>query len=503
MSLFYQPSFWLPALVEVPLGLALLTQFLRHNSWLRQKFNLFGTIAIVLIKILGLISLKYHPNAHASSWIVGHCSYHCDRLSSIFICLSIICVLLTLYYQQNDNNVERSGHHTALLWWLMALMHGFFLIDHLLGLFVFFEASLIPLFYWISAQDNQQARHAAVKMFLYTAAGSALLLISLMLLCHNLPLETWQISRLSQPGTLPSYAAWIPVGFLIAFLVKIPLWPLHAWLPHAHTQAPASASVLLAALMLKMGGYGMMRVVCLWFPQSLIALSPALYTASLISIVLISLIAWGQSDLKKMVAYSSISHMGFVVLVLTMTAQVGADVSLCWEAATMQMVSHGLISAALFFCVGFLYERFHTRDLSVYGGLGSMMPWMTTYMTFFLLANAGVPGLSGFMGELSTLVACYPHIPEIVVLVASSMVLSAMINLRILIDVFYGPLTGKLPVPEKRRLVDCRPYEHHILLSLAAGVLLLGLYPGVLWDWLAPQAHNAAMIVAQHHQGGV
>lgn len=499
MSLIFHQTLFASGLVELPLVVGFLTQFLRHDKKLRYFCNQAGIALLILLLILTFKILLVLPIITETSLIFGILSYKVSKISSLFVLLSSLCVSLAIYYQSQKHSPDFCGHHTAILWWLLGLMNGFFLTDNLLAFFIFFEASLIPLFYWIHSQKNVLARQAAVKMFLYTAAGSALLLVGILYILSTLPVELWQISQLRQAASLSNAPHWLAACFLIGFLIKLPLWPLHSWLPHAHTEAPTSASVLLAAVMLKMGGYGLLCLSIPLFSKAISDFSTALYIASFAGLIPMALIAWVQTDIKRLVAYSSITHMAFVMLALTGATAQGADPALCLQGALMQMLSHGLISAALFFCIGFIYDRYQTRALSFYGGLGKKLPWMTFYMTFFLLANAAVPGLSGFMGELSILYSCFQHAPFLAIVAASSLILGAMVSLRLLTTLFYGNEGHELS--QREDIEDCQIYEHHILIILSLMILLLGLCPQIIWSWTQSEARELAALVITHQQG--
>lgn len=499
MSLLLNQTICVPGLVEVPLLCGFLTQFLRHDKKLRHFVNKAGLAVMLLLFILTFKLLWQAPIAIQPSLLFRVFSYEISKIGILFAVLSFICVSLAIYYQSQEHGPDFCGHHTATLWWLLGLMNGFFLTNHLLAFFIFFEASLIPLFYWIHSQKNPLARHAAIKMFLYTAAGSALLLIGVLYVLSTIPRELWLLSELRHAASFSDAPHWLAACFLIAFLIKLPLWPFHVWLPHAHTEAPTSASVLLAGVMLKMGGYGLICLSIPLFAKTMSDFSTVLYIASFVGLIPIALIAWVQTDIKRMVAYSSITHMAFVVLALIGATKQGADPALCFQGALMQMLSHGFISAALFFCIGFIYDRYHTRSLSFYGGLGKKLPWMTFYMTFFLLANAAVPGLSGFMGELSILYSCFQHAPALATLAASSLILGAMVSLRLLTSLFYG--TEGAEMNKFEDIEDCQLYEHHILIVLGAGVLLLGLCPQLIWSWTELEAQNFATLIIKHQQG--
>jgi NADH-quinone oxidoreductase subunit M len=363
---------------------------------------------------------------------------------------------------------------------LQGLMIGVFAALDGLLFYVFFEAMLIPMFLVIGIWGGPNRVYATVKFFLYTFLGSVFMLIGIIYL--YLQAGSWDIlSWHSLPLTMREQT-WLFLALLAAFAVKIPMWPVHTWLPDAHVEAPTGGSVILAAIMLKIGAYGFIRFSLPILPDASAALDWLLIALSLVAVVYIGFVALVQQDMKKLIAYSSISHMGFVTLGLFIAFAIfrqsgsthGAGLGV--EGAMVQMVSHGFISGALFLCVGVLYDRVHSREIAAYGGVANTMPWFAMFAVLFLMANAGLPGTSGFVGEFMVILASFRANFWFAFLAGLTLILGAAYSLWLVKRVIFGSVANE----QVAALRDINTREALMLGSLAIAVLLLGLWPAPL-----------------------
>ncbi len=354
---------------------------------------------------------------------------------------------------------------------MSGLMIGVFsALDGLLY-YVFWEAMLIPMFLVIGIWGGENRVYATIKFFLYTLLGSLLMLVAFIYLYHQT--GSFEITDYYQlPLTLKTQIL-IFMAFFMAFAVKIPMWPVHTWLPDAHVEAPTGGSVVLAAIMLKLGGYSFLRFAMPIAPDAAHYLSGFMITLSLIAIVCIALVALVQKDMEKLIAYSSISHMGFVTLGFFIFSQLGL------EGAIVQMISHGFISAAMFLCVGVLYDRMHSRDIADYGGVVNTMPMFTAFAVLFAMANSGLPGTSGFVGEFMVILAAIKFNFWVAFLAATTLIFGAAYTLWMIKRVFYGEVANK----HVAELKDLNKRECLILAILAIAVIGLGVYPKLITDF--------------------
>jgi NADH-quinone oxidoreductase subunit M len=370
------------------------------------------------------------------------------------------------------------------------LMIGVFSATDALLFYFFWEAMLIPMFLIIGIWGGPRRVYATLKFFLYTFLGSVFMLAALIYM--YVKAGDYSIASFQRlPLTLVEQR-WIFVAFLAAFAVKVPMWPVHTWLPDAHVEAPTGGSVVLAAIMLKMGGYGFLRFSLPIAPDASRELDMLLISLSLIAVVYIGFVAIVQQDMKKLIAYSSITHMGFVTLgsflvydIVRATGSVqGAGMGL--DGAMVQMVSHGLVSGALFLCVGVLYDRMHTRQIADYGGVINTMPIFAAFMVMFALANTGLPGTSGFVGEYLVIIAAFKASFWYSLLAATTLVLSAVYSLWLVKRVIYGPVGND----RVAALQDLNGREFLILATLAIAVLLVGIWPAPLLKIMQPTIHH-------------
>jgi NADH-quinone oxidoreductase subunit M len=383
---------------------------------------------------------------------------------------------------------------------LEGLMIGVFAALDAMLFYVFWEAMLIPMFLIIGIWGGERRVYATIKFFLYTFLGSVLMLVALIYM--RMESGSFSILDFHQLRLSSTEQTLIFLAFLAAFAVKVPMWPVHTWLPDAHVEAPTGGSVILAAVLLKMGGYGFIRFSMPIAPDASAALDWLMISLSLIAVVYIGFVALVQQDMKKLIAYSSIAHMGFVTLGFFIpwailsngtSTDTAAGISLGITGGMVQMISHGLISGAMFLCVGVLYDRMHSRKIADYGGVINTMPKFGALMVFFAMANAGLPGTSGFVGEFLVILASYQASFWYAFLAATTLILGAAYTLWMVKRVVFGDVAND----NVRNLHDINRREGLLLVILAASVLALGLYPAPLVDMMAPTLDNFISHITQ------
>ena len=380
-----------------------------------------------------------------------------------------------------DSIKERPAQYFAAFLILEGLMIGVFsALDGVL-FYVLWEAQLVPMFLIIGVWGGERRIYATLKFFLYTFLGSVLMLVAFIYL-YNKAGSFNLFSFMETPLSLLEQQL-IFIAFLLAFAVKVPMWPVHTWLPDAHVEAPTGGSVILAAIMLKMGGYGFIRLSLPMLPDGSQYFSGMMIALSLIAVVYIGFVALMQKDMKKLIAYSSIAHMGFVTLGFFIVWSIGAGggAELGMTGGMVQMISHGLVSGAMFLCVGVLYDRVHSRKITDYGGVANTMPTFAAFMVLFAMANAGLPGTSGFVGEFMVIIASFKANFWFAFLAATTLVLGAAYTLWMVKRVVYGDVANK----NVAELQDLHTREFVVLGVLALAVLLVGLWPAPLVDMMS------------------
>ena len=392
-----------------------------------------------------------------------------------------------------DSIKTRPAQYFAAFLILEGLMIGVFsALDGLL-FYVFWEAMLIPMFLIIGVWGGERRVYATLKFFLYTFLGSVLMLVAFIYL--YLQTGGFDLFGFMNVSIGMTAQKLIFLAFLIAFAVKVPMWPVHTWLPDAHVEAPTGGSVILAAIMLKMGGYGFVRLSLPIVPDGSAYFSGLMIALSLIAIVYIGFVALMQKDMKKLIAYSSIAHMGFVTLGMFLLWSIAADTGagLGMTGAMVQMISHGLISGAMFLCVGVMYDRMHSRQIADYGGVANTMPVFAAFMVLFSMANAGLPGTSGFVGEFMVIVASFKANFWYAFLAATTLILGAAYTLWMVKRVLYGDVAND----NVAELTDLNSREFIVLAILAASVLLVGLWPAPLVDMMNTTIEQLMQQIAQ------
>ena len=377
-----------------------------------------------------------------------------------------------------------------------ALMIGVFSALDFVLFYLFFEAMLIPMFLIIGVWGGPRRIYAALKFFLYTFLGSVLMLVALIYL--YLKGGSFQLADLYALPLSAKEQTWIFFAFLIAFAVKVPMFPVHTWLPDVHVEAPTGGSAVLAAIALKIGGYGFLRFNLPIVPDASQEWAWLVIALSLIAVIYVGLVALVQDDMKKLIAYSSIAHMGFVTLgtfiALWLVREAGnADAArLGLQGAMVQMISHGFVSGAMFSCVGVLYDRMHSRRIADYGGVVNVMPWFATFAMLFFMANAGLPGTSGFVGEFMVILSAFQRNPWIALGAATTLIIGAAYTLWLYKRIFFGEVANS----HVAELKDINGREWLVLGVFAIGVLALGIYPKPLTDLMEPSIAKLAMQIA-------
>ena len=400
-----------------------------------------------------------------------------DGISMLFVILTTFLMPLCILASWESVETRVKEYMIAFLV-LETLMLGVFCALDIVLFYLFFEGGLIPMFLIIGVWGGKRRVYASFKFFLYTLLGSVLMLLAMMAMYWHA--GTTDIPTLLATTFPADMQWWLWLAFFASFAVKMPMWPVHTWLPDAHVEAPTGGSVILAAILLKMGGYGFLRFSLPMFPLASEQLAPLVFTLSIVAIIYTSLVALVQEDIKKLIAYSSVAHMGFVTMGIFTASQQGID------GAIFQMLSHGIISAALFLCVGVVYDRMHTREIAAYGGLVERMPKYAFAFMVFTMANVGLPGTSGFVGELLTLMAAFKANTWVAILATTGVILSAAYALWLYRRVIFGPLTKA----SLKGLLDLSPREVAVLAPLVILTIFYGVYPAPVLDVTAASVKN-------------
>jgi len=462
----------LSALLIVPVAGALAIMTLRGDGEATKTNARWIAIWSTLLTFaISLIGWSEFDNAKAGFQLVENHEWFnhfilyklgVDGISMPFVLLTTF--LMPICILASWTSVEkRVKEYMIAFLALEALMIGVFEALDLVLFYVFFEGGLIPMFLIIGVWGGKRRVYAAFKFFLYTLAGSLLMLLAIMTMYWTA--GTTDIEVLLKTAFAPAAQKWLWLAFFASFAVKMPMWPFHTWLPDAHVEAPTAGSVILAGVLLKMGGYGFLRFSLPMFPDASVYFAPLIFTMSIIAIIYTSLVALVQEDMKKLIAYSSVAHMGFVTMGLFAANTQGV------QGAVYQMVSHGLVSGALFLCVGVVYDRMHTRDIAAYGGLVQRMPRYAVAMMVFTLANVGLPGTSGFVGEFLTLLGAFEANTWVAFFATTGVILSAAYALFLYRRVIFGVLDK----PNLMAIADLNWRE----IATLGPLLLLTIYYGV------------------------
>ena len=414
-----------------------------------------------------------------ATWIGFGIQYHLgvDGISMLFVILTTLLTPLCILASWNTITDRIKEYMIAFLV-METLMIGVFCALDLVVFYLFFEGGLIPMFLIIGIWGGGRRIYASFKFFLFTLLGSVLMLLAMLYMYFDA--GTTDIAVLMTHIFDPGVQKWLWLAFFASFAVKMPMWPVHTWLPDAHVEAPTAGSVILAGVLLKMGGYGFLRFSLPMFPVGSEVFAPLVFTLSIVAIIYTSLVALMQQDMKKLIAYSSVAHMGFVTMgIFTFTAQ-GIT------GGIVQMLSHGLVSAALFLCVGVVYDRLHSREIDRYGGLVHNMPRYAFFFMVFTLASVGLPGTSGFVGEFLSLVGAFKVNTWVASLATSGIILGAAYALWLYRRVIFGELVKE----DLKAMADCTPREALIFVPLVAGVIWMGIYPSSFLDVMEVSVAN-------------
>ncbi|WP_027058098.1 NADH-quinone oxidoreductase subunit M [Mesorhizobium loti] len=463
----------------LPLVGVLLILFINDDSEnARRNIRAIALLTTTFTFIISLFIWTGFDNSQAGfqfvekvAWLDSGISYHMgvDGISMLFVILTTFLMPLCILASWESIEKRVKAYMIAFLL-LETLMIGVFCALDIVLFYVFFEAGLIPMFIIIGVWGGKRRVYASFKFFLYTLAGSVLMLLAIMAMFYQS--GTTDIPTLLTHSFPANMQTWLFLAFFASFAVKMPMWPVHTWLPDAHVEAPTAGSVILAGILLKMGGYGFLRFSLPMFPLASEMFAPLVFTLSVVAIIYTSLVALMQQDMKKLIAYSSVAHMGFVTMGIFAMNQEGV------QGAIFQMLSHGLVSGALFLCVGVIYDRMHTREIDAYGGLVNNMPKYATVFLIFTMANVGLPGTSGFIGEFLTMLGVFRVNTWVAFFAATGVILSAAYALWLYRRVIFGALTKD----SLKGLLDLSAREKVIIYPLVVLVIFFGVYPAPVFD---------------------
>src|ERR687891_2834385 len=404
-----------------------------------------------------------------------------DGISLFFVLLSTLITLVCVVVSWESIQVRIKEYMVAFLV-METFMVGVFCALDLVLFYLFFEGILIPMFLIIGIWGGPRRIYSAFKFFLYTLSGSVLFLVAILVM--YLQTGSTEIPVLMSASYDPTLQKWLWIAMFASFAIKVPMWPFHTWLPDAHVEAPTAGSVVLAGILLKLGGYGFLRFSLPMLPDASAFFTPLIYALSVVAVIYTSLVALMQEDMKKLIAYSSVAHMGLVTIGIFTPNPLGIQGSI------MQMLSHGFVSGALFMVVGVVYDRIHSREIATYGGLAERMPIYATFFMLFMLAAVGLPGTSGFVGEILVLIGVFQVNSWVALLASTGMVLGAAYMLWLYRRVIFGALVKE----HLKTIKDLRPHELAAFAPLVVLVLLMGIYPNL---FLEPMAASVDQLIAQ------
>ena len=474
----------LSVMILLPIAAAVLSLFLSDSG---ARWTALGTTLVLFV--LGIV-LWMHYEIGGPQWqfvenapVFGRFAWALgiDGIALMLIMLSVflmpVCILASW-----DAIEKRVPEYMAAFLLMESFMIGVFAAQDLFLFYIFFEAGLIPMYLIIGIWGGIERIKASYKFFLYTLLGSVLMLVAMMYMVATA--GTTDIPTLMQFDFDPAVQNWLWLAFFASFAVKMPMWPVHTWLPDAHVQAPTAGSVILAGVLLKMGGYGFVRFSLPMFPDASAALVWIIFGLSMVAIVYTSLVALVQHDMKKLIAYSSVAHMGFVTIGLFTFNRQGI------EGGLVVMLAHGLVSAALFLCVGVIYDRLHTREIDRYGGLSNNMPYYALFFMFFTMASVGLPGTANFVGEFLSLVGAYNANSWVAAVATTGIILGAAYMLWLYRRVAFGESRNA----DAAAMPDLNAREWAMLAPIAAATLWMGVYPE---SFMAPMRADVGTLLAR------
>ena len=486
----------LTLLIFMPLFGVLFISFIRGDQEIVNR-NARGTALWTTLGTFGLsllVLFNFDPATPdfqfeiERQWLGGGINYHLgvDGISILFVMLTTFLMPICILASWESIQTRVKEYMVAFLI-LESLMIGVFCSLDLVLFYLFFEGGLIPMFLIIGVWGGARRVYASYKFFLYTLLGSVLMLVALVAI--YVVAGTTNIETLLTYEFGPQMQLWLWLAFFASFAVKMPMWPVHTWLPDAHVEAPTAGSVILAGILLKMGGYGFLRFSLPMFPIASDYFAPLVFGLSVVAVIYTSLVALMQEDMKKLIAYSSVAHMGLVTMGIFAANEMGI------QGGIFQMLSHGVISGALFLCVGVIYDRMHTREIAAYGGLVNRMPIYAAIFLLFTMGNVGLPGTSGFVGEISALIGTFQANTWVALLGTTGVVLSAAYALWLYRRVVFG----KLEKDSLKTILDLSPREIAIFVPLVLATLIMGFYPAIVFDVTAESVKN----LVEQYQGAL